>query len=213
MMRKIQLPGRQEEDEGFSLIELLVSIMLFSVVISVFIGATNAMFSGLRKEQGVADAAIGTRKAYLLLEKQVRYATGINTPAAGTDGKWYVEWEGPNTDGDVECDQWRVDGVADRLEMRTGIKSGTAFTMGSWTVIATGVTNSLTATPKPFELAPSSVGGQTLTHQRLSINITSQRGKPSPGKSSLSTTFTALNTINSAALTSATAVCSGVSRS
>ncbi len=202
-------PSRRE-DEGFSIIELLVSIMLFSVVISVFIGATNSMFSSLRKQQGVADAADGNRRAFLLLEKQVRYASAINTPGLGTDGKYYVEWQAPNSAAQQTCVQWRLDPSLSKLQWRTWVITGGSVTAPAWTTVATGVVNDVNATTKPFALRSTTSAGVTLNYQQLQVHLESARNKPA-GKAVTDTAFTALNTPNSAA--PSPAVCQQVPRS
>lgn len=204
MSRRSQGSRTAAGEDGFTLIELLVSIALLSVVISVFLGATNAMFTTLRKQQGLADAADSNRRAFLLLDRQVRYASGINLPGLGADGNYYVDFQGLNTSSSPTCYQWRLAPATDLLQWRSWSATAATVAPPPWLTVATGEVNSVSSTPgvpNPFTLTTTAPDGTTpnvvLAHQELLVHLEAARNQPA-GKATTNTSFTAQNTAGSA---------------
>ncbi len=94
---------KAEHEEGFTIIELLVSMILLAVVSTTFLAATNAIYAGIHKQQGIVNAADGNRRAFELLDKQVRYASAINTPGTAPDGNYYVEYQWSKSTGSLDA--------------------------------------------------------------------------------------------------------------
>jgi prepilin-type N-terminal cleavage/methylation domain-containing protein len=210
-------PARERADAGFTLIELMVSIGLMAIISTAFIAATNSVYHGIHKEQGIVDANDGNHRALTVLDKQVRYASGINTPVLASDGDFYVEYlwtKTSTTTVDVAtCSQWRLDPVNDLLQWRSWTSGTTPTTRPVFVTVDTGVTNDPVANP-PFVLAPlvqvnppAGVTPVILQFQELRVTLVGQRDQ---GNVTNTSTLTALNSTSSSAL--ATPVCQEVSR-
>jgi len=109
-------------DAGFSLVELVVALFVFSVVAAVFLTSSIGML------RATTDAASRTRSASAivtvtqLLDRQVRYADSINFPGTGASGARYIEFRTPagsSLSGFTECVQWRFLPGEGRIESRT----------------------------------------------------------------------------------------------
>jgi prepilin-type N-terminal cleavage/methylation domain-containing protein len=203
--------ARNESASGFTIIELMVSIILLAVVSSSFLVATNTIFKSVRKQQGVANAADGNRRALTVLDKQVRYASAINTPAI-VGGNFYFEYlwtstQSVTTIDTPTCTQWKLNPTTDLLQYRSWVQAATPTTAPAWTTVDTGVTNDPTTQP-PFSFPVLPTGAPVMQYQQLAVNLIAKRDT---GNVVTQSTLTALNTSNSAAPT--TAVCQGVARS
>ena len=97
-------------------------MILLAVVSTAFLAATNSIYRGIHKQQGITNAADGNRKAFELLDKQVRYAQAINTPGTAADGNFYIEYQWSQSTGSLDavtCTQWRLNPTTDVLQMRS----------------------------------------------------------------------------------------------
>jgi type II secretory pathway pseudopilin PulG len=216
-------PTRANDAEGFSIMELLVSMILLAVVSTSLLAATNAIYSGIHKQQGITDAADGNRRAYELLDKQVRYASGINTPGTAADGNFYVEYMWSKSNGSIDtytCSQWRLNPTTDVLQWRSWVAGTTPNPTPTFTTVDTGVINNPSTQP-PFALLPPTVQGATMQYQSLMVNFIAKRDKgtvtttgptmtDATGKT-VTIGFTALDSPNSSA--PSPAVCQEVARS
>jgi type II secretory pathway pseudopilin PulG len=215
-------PARRFASEGFTIVELMVSIILLAVISTTFLAATNAIYGGIHKQQGITDAADGNRRAFELLDKQVRYASAINTPGTASDGNFYVEYMWSKSTGSLDvvtCSQWRLNPTTDVLQYRNWAAGTTPNPTPAWTTVDTGVINNPSTQP-PFWLLGNTAQGATMQYQVLDVNIISQRDKGTITTigGQLDKTdptkyvgFTALNTPNSSA--PSPAVCQEVARS
>jgi prepilin-type N-terminal cleavage/methylation domain-containing protein len=207
--RRMQV-SRNRDVAGFTMIELLVSMILLAVVSTTFLAAINAIYGGIHKQQGITNAADGNRKAFALLDKQVRYASGINTPGTASDGNFYVEYQWSQSTGSLDavtCSQWRLNPTTDLLQYRSWASGTTPNPTPSWTTVDMGVTNTPSTQP-PFSLLGATVNGATMQYQVLAINFIAKRDK---GNLTTTGQFTALNTPNSSV--PSPAVCQEVARS
>ena len=205
-------PKRKDASAGFTLIELMVSMILLAVVSTTFLAAINAIFAGIHKQQGITDAADGNRRAFELLDKQVRYASAINTPGTASDGNYYVEYMWSKSTGSLDavtCSQWRLNlsSTTHVLQYRTWPSGTTPNPTPTWTTVDTGVINTPSTQP-PFSLFGATVNGATMQYQVLAINFIAKRDK---GNVTTTGQFTALNTPNSSV--PSPAVCQEVARS
>lgn len=155
---------REESDEaGVSAMELVVAMLIFSVVISVYFGALISMAGTTAKAQNSVDASDALRATFNAMDHQVRYATAINRPVQGSSGIWYVEFEStmlPNN-APALCHQWRLDPVAKVLSYRTWREDG--ITVSPWRGVAWDVDSTSAGSPFVFTPVTSTVVAQTLT--------------------------------------------------
>ena len=196
--------------EGFSLIEILVTLGLFSVLLAIFAAGVNVMFSDVRRSQGQSENLDASRKAVSLMDQQVRYANAVNTPGPGTlAGATYVEWRQGNSGQRQTCVQWRLtsDGKLAFRSWQPILNSGDVLGTKAWSVQATGI--SAPATGALFTV-PTVAEAGGLSRQTLSVAFRSTHGKP-PVVTGTQVTLTAVNTPGAAPLL--TPVCQEVARS
>lgn len=181
-------------DEGTSLIELVVGMMLMAVFLGMFTGAIVMMNSAMNKSQAVNLSATQLNTAFANLDNTVRYAAYISTPGTGTpSGDWYVELRVTNTGSEV-CNQLRVDIASQQLQRRTWdvAPNGTASTPGAWVPISSGISNGNVPAGPTQPFLPGSLANSL--YQQLTINLTTPAGSGSAQTNSTSTfTLTALN--------------------
>jgi len=195
---------RAAGDGGYTLVELVVAMGVFAAVLAVFMSALLLMFRDTNRVQTVGRNSDGLRKAFMTLDRQVRYADGVNVPGPAVPGgrTFYAEFRTPQ-DGAIvaQCYQWRYDATAGTLAWRTWPAAGSAGSV-VWRQVASG----LAAGPgvaNPFTMRPAVlVGGAQATaspdltsvvHQRLDVAVNSGRGAGGTGEQ-LTTTFVAVNT-------------------
>ena len=173
-------------DDGTSLIELVVGMMLMSIFLGMFTGAVVAMNRAENKTEAVSLTTSQLNQAFLTLDKTVRYAAAISQPGIGPSGDWYVELR--TTNGGAEsCTQLRID--SQLLQRRT-------WTPGSppsvWSPVTSNVTNgaAVAGPAQPFLLKP--VVANDVNVQQLTFNLVSVSGGGlTPTTSNSSFTFTA----------------------
>lgn len=186
---------RRQDESGFTLVEMLVALTLFSVLLALFTSATTMMYQSVRRQQGLADDADGARRVLQLLDKQVRYANGINTPGTTADGSTWVEWRQGNHDQQQTCVQWRLTAAGD-MQFRTwapplvAAVPPVAVTPGPWSTRASRLLPP--ATGSVFALG-STVGNGDGVRQQLTVAFRTAYGRPVVQRAS-QVTLTALNT-------------------
>ena len=189
----VRIPRRRDErEDGLTLIELLVSMGIFTIVIAVFMAGVVSMTRSTTHSQEVTDAGNAVRRAFQTMDKQIRYASAINFPGvAPVSGNHYVEFRTESQPNGLAplCTQWRLNVATKELQSRTWRDPGTTRT--AWVTMATNVRNKLTApgSQPPFVLKPA---GGNLVRQQLAVTVVSGRGT-SPIGADTSTVFVARN--------------------
>jgi len=167
---------RQEREAGFTLTELIVSMSIFLVVLTVFISGLISMSRATMRAQDVTDAGDSVRAAFQTMDKQVRYASSINFPGTGTSGSYYVEFitEAQPDGQDPLCTQWRYDPTARTLAYRKW-RDVSGGTVSPWLNVASDVRNTLGgASPNPpFTLVRA---GASYVRQELVVSVDAGRG-------------------------------------
>jgi prepilin-type N-terminal cleavage/methylation domain-containing protein len=111
------MTARRRPDDGFSLIELLVTMSIMSVVMVVVIGAIVQIYSMTTGTEATSVGRDQLGNSFRRLDKELRYANWVSVPAqVGT--AWYLEYSLP-----TGCRQLKLDG---------GV-----LTLASWTLPAT----------------------------------------------------------------------------
>ncbi len=191
MIRHLRRRKRHESDAGFSLVELIVAMGIFSVLLAVFGAAVVTMTKDTVAVQDDVNATAELQRAMNAFDRQLRYSSGVNRPVLVGGQTWYLEYLIDATAPGVQptCTQWRVSGTTDLLETRTWVNdtSGATVTPTAWTTVASRITND-PATQPPFVLLPADA---TYTKQRLTVWLLSGRGSQD---TQLKSTFVARNT-------------------
>ena len=185
-------------EQGFSVIELLVSMMIFTVLLAVMMSVIVSMNANVDKTRSIADAAAQGQRAINVLDKQVRYADWINPQASGATDK-YVSFEGLTPTGVVACYQWRLH-TGGILQQRTWDPatlptSSVTATNPAWTPVATGVVNTVAA--PPFTVTIDTLGGSStqtsLGFQQLAVDLVMQGKGKAVGHAETKLVMTARN--------------------
>jgi type II secretory pathway pseudopilin PulG len=197
----------RNSDEGTSLIELLVVMIIFTMIMAIITTAIVNMVHQSQKESGQTNNLNASRKVITLLDHSVRYANAITLPGTGTDGNTYVEFRTGNTGQQQTCTQWRYVTVGGKLQWRTWQPplSGTGtVTATGWATAAIGISK-VGATPI-FSVSPSSSAD---AKEELDVTFTSTSGAPVTSSASQDT-ITAINSSSPSPPTTAT--CTEVGR-
>jgi len=185
--------GQESRDAGFTMTELLTSMFIFAVIISIFLAGMVSMTSSTVRAQDVSDAGDSVRLAFQTLDKQIRYADSINSPGVGSSGAHYVEFlTSAQEDGLLPlCTQWRYDPTAATLSYRTWRDAPTG-TVSEWRMVADDMRNDLSgATPdKPFVLL---FAASAQLRQELVVSLSSGRTGEIGTGADIGTRFVARN--------------------
>lgn len=186
------------DEQGFSVIELLVSMIIFSVLLAVMMSVIISMNANVNKTRSIADAAAQGQRAINVLDKQVRYADWINTEASGATDK-YFSFEGLSNAGVLQCYQWRLHtgGILQQRSWVSTPANTTAVTATSptWTSVATGVVNAAAA--PPFTVTTDTAGGSStqtsLGFQQVAVDLVMQGNGKAVGHAETKLVMTARN--------------------
>jgi type II secretory pathway pseudopilin PulG len=190
---------RPRDDDGTSLIELVVGMMVMSIFLAIFTGAIVAMNRAENKTESVSLTTSQLNQAYLTLDETVRYAAAISPPGTATSGDWYVELRTTNTGSEV-CTQLRThpdpnNPATWQLQRRTWavpLPSGSAPT--GWAPVTSYLANGGTGSAALAPFVLNAVVAYDTNAQQLTFNLATASGAGSTQTTSVSTyTFTAAN--------------------
>ncbi|MEU4240650.1 prepilin-type N-terminal cleavage/methylation domain-containing protein [Actinoplanes sp. NPDC026619] len=144
-------------DEGFSLIEVIVSMSVMAVVMVMVTGAITEVYSDVTRTDGLSSARDQIGNSFRRLDKELRYATWVSTPGQ-VGGAWYLEYATPNN-----CQQ---------LVFKAGVLTRAVWTLpgttpGTATTIATDLAQTGSIAPftvyapgdQPYASASPNVSG------------------------------------------------------
>jgi prepilin-type N-terminal cleavage/methylation domain-containing protein len=187
--------ARAGDDAGVSMIEVMVSMVIMSIFMAMFMGGILQVFATMYRGQSSSLAQSQVNQAFLRLDKEIRYAAGISTVGV-VSGDQYVEYL-TTTGGAATCTELRLDVVDEQLQYRTWDQGASPLAPTPWVPLATGLTSTA-----PFTFTAADA---TFNFQRLRLDLTSADGSGGNAVTRRTTiTFTALNTSLN---TSSDAVC------
>lgn len=202
---------RHEGGDGFSLVELLVTMTMFTIILAIFGSALTLMSKDVRHQLGQSDGLDATRRVLAQLDKQVRYANALNTPVTTGSAPsltYWVEWRTGIQGQQQTCTQWRLLPTG-QMQYRTwqpSTSGGATTGLSVWSTRATGI--SPPAGGVPFALPPPAVLA-TQSRQQLVVSFLASYGAPRVTTPS-QVTLTSQNTYSSSPLL--TPVCQEVAR-
>jgi prepilin-type N-terminal cleavage/methylation domain-containing protein len=166
------------DDDGVTLIELMVAMTLMSVFGTIFVSGIAQMYRAANEAEAATTAQSQINVAFGRLDTEIRYATGLSTPGPATGTDRYVEYLTSNT-GTEMCGELRLRGSTSLLQWRQWKRGDPP---GGWTLLASGVSSAT-----PFTVTPTSTGSASQTLTVLLTSAVSGRAKQ------FRTTFAALN--------------------
>lgn len=171
---------RAGDDTGLTLLEVVVSMTIMLVLMSIFTAGIVQMYRTSNKTEALSTAQSQMHIAFQRLDREIRYASAISTE--GTVGSdWYVEYLSTNN-GKERCTELRLQVGTAQLQRRTWDSGATP---GAWGVLAANVRSS-----SPFTVDHNG------NFQRLRLQLAAASGSPSnPDTAAIDFTFTALNTV------------------
>lgn len=197
------MPIRWRDDDGVTLIEMVVGMTVMMIFLGIFTGSMILMSRSETKARAVSDTSTQVNQAFLWLDKNVRYSSGISTPGTSS-GDFYVELSNTGTGSQV-CTQVRLHVTNHQLQRRSWTVSGSSYTnLTAWLPVADNITNSTT----PFSVASTVTGSEV--HQQLGVKLTSVGGSANAPTTSESA-FT-LTAVNSASADAQSGLCQEVAR-
>ncbi|GLY05560.1 prepilin-type N-terminal cleavage/methylation domain-containing protein [Actinoplanes sp. NBRC 101535] len=137
------------DDEGFTLIEMVVTTTIMTFVTLMIVSATTEMYSMSNKTEQQSYAREQIDTSFRRLDSDLRYAIWINTPAqVGT--RWYMEYQRPTRDA-----AGALVLICRQLKLENGVLSLATWSLPSTTpgtpsTIASEIT--VTAGVAPFTL-------------------------------------------------------------
>lgn len=163
LRQRIQRRRGDPDESGVSIVELVISMLIFSVVLGIYFGALISMAQTTARAKDSVDASDALRSTFNSMESQVRFATSINRPVKGTSGSWYIEFEStqlPNSQPAM-CYQWKFDPTAKTVSYRTWTENTSTVT--AWHGVAWEVQAIGSGSPFAFAKATSTILAQKVT--------------------------------------------------
>jgi type II secretory pathway pseudopilin PulG len=177
---------------GMTLVELMISILIFMIFLTVMISSVAAMTKAVNRADTVALTSSQILNAFQSLDRGVRYADDISTPGTGTSGNVYVEYHTSalsSPTGVATCTQWRYTPSTNTLSSRTWNDVATPSYSG-WTIWVTNVVNK--GAGYPFVLIPAN----SIYPKQEQLSFTLSTGTSTSDVATESTTYTAKNSSN-----------------
>jgi prepilin-type N-terminal cleavage/methylation domain-containing protein len=182
-----------QRDAGFSLLELMIALGIFTIFIAMFLAAVVSLSRGTVRARLTTETASGISIVFQNIDRQVRYADSINFPGTGPSGARYIEFRTPASstkENVTRCTQWRYVPNTGRLESRQWSDVAGAV-RPAWSTKLSNVI-SVSGAKYPFEMVPATQAGTS--KQQLVLTI--EAGNPSAADksgSSVTTRFVARN--------------------
>jgi len=179
---------RARNDAGFTLVEMSISLLILGIFMTMFTPVMTGLIDPALRTRSMGNSSEQLDLAFLRLDSQIRYASKIWAPYAGTpssDNDWDVEFES-NLSGAAQptCTELQYNyGSGQLLEATWAKGSNTAPSFG---VLASG----LTGASDPF----TPVQNPSFQKVELTVTLSAASGSGRTGASTTSSvTFAALN--------------------
>lgn len=182
--------ARSGEEGGLTLVELLVSMLVFSIFITILLTSILGITKASTQAQVISRAASGALIVFQNFDREIRYADSINYPGTGATGSRYVEFRIPKSssidNSTTWCNQWRFDPQTGLLQSRKWIEGTVPAAI--WTTRLAVVFDDGGAS-YPFAVTEASDLGSAMQQLTLTLYVgdATQRG------AAISTNFVARN--------------------
>lgn len=179
-------------DDGVTMMEVVVSLTLMAVLMTVFTTSVISVYRNVNLTESLSTAQTQLNNAFLRLDKDVRYASGISRPLRVGDVQ-FVEYLNTSTGTEI-CTQLRFGVRTGELQRRTWNRTQIPIAPTGWALLASNLTTAPGTVPFtriPENLATGAAGESNF--QQLELNFTVNiRTDRQIAQSKI--TFTALNT-------------------
>ncbi|WP_309616942.1 prepilin-type N-terminal cleavage/methylation domain-containing protein [Salinibacterium sp.] len=163
-------PG--EPDRGYTIIEVIVSIGIFTLFIAMMLTTIVAISQSSTRTQLVGESTNGAITVFGALDRQVRYSDAINYPGPLLPGKQYVEFRTPAESTATRvttCTQWMFDPAEKSLSSRTW-PDVAGSTETPWVIrLSNVIDDQTTGSSYPFTLVPVGLSGSSM--QKLVVAL------------------------------------------
>jgi hypothetical protein len=181
-------------DDGITMIEVVVSLTLMAVLMTIFTTAVLEVYRNVNHTEALSSGQSQLNTVFLRLDKEVRYASGISREKQLGNGDWYVEYLNTSRGTEI-CTELRLT-TTGLLQRRTWDRNVTPLQPSGWALIASGLGTVDGFQPFAFEAAdPEKVanaeGGSNF--HRLTVTLAAL-GPNDKHVAESSITFAALNT-------------------
>jgi prepilin-type N-terminal cleavage/methylation domain-containing protein len=203
-----------DDDEGYTLIEVMMAMVCMSILMSLVTAAIIQIYHSVNGVDALSAAQSQVDTTFVRLDKEIRYARGISTPAV-VSADPYVEYL-LSVDSVDTCVELRLHTATGEFQRRQWTKNETPLAPTGWQTLASSV-----IATTPFTVTPADAASlDGFRFQRLTVNITSVTGNGAAlseasgragARRQSDVTFTALNATaaeNSATCTEARGVSS-----
>lgn len=182
---------RRRRDDGFTLIELMIALGIFSIFLVVVLSSVISITRASTRVQVTAVSSSAELAVFQRLDHQIRYSDSINFPGIGSpSGNMYIEFRTPaesTTSGVTLCTQWRFVPATRVLQSRNW-NDVVGAVPGAWETDLTNVAND-GGPYYPFRLWPATNAGSQMQQLTLSLDT----GNSSVKGAAITTTFVARN--------------------
>lgn len=160
----------ERDDAGFSLMEIVVTMTLLSVLMSLVTAAILQIYHAVNGVDSLSAAQSQVNVSFARLDREVRYARAISDPAlVGAD--YYVEYQ-LTDDGVDTCVELRLQTSTSKLQRREWANTASTPVPSAWTTLADGITATT-----PFTVTdPDTQALIGYRYQRLALAFTSTAG-------------------------------------
>lgn len=184
-------PETPDREAGFTLIELMVAMAIFTILVAILLLAVSQLARGTVRVQVTAQSTTEVLLVFQNLDRQIRYADALNAPGSGVSGDRYIEFRTPAASapsGLTTCTQWRLHKDDGTIQSRQWT-DGPAAVPSSW---STKLNNAIDVggADYPFKLDRSS------SQQTLVLSIDTGVEGVNEG-TAISTSFVARNSLSS----------------
>jgi prepilin-type N-terminal cleavage/methylation domain-containing protein len=177
-------------EAGFTLIELMVAMLVFSIFLAIVVTSLVGLTKSATRIKVAAVSSNQELSVFAALDRQIRYADGVNAQGTSGTGYSYFEFRTPSdstASNLTTCTQWRYDPSGQTVAYRTWT-DGNLATATKWNVLLTNVAND-GGSNYPFKFIPASAGGSTLEEMQLTLDA----GTATTKGATISSVFVARN--------------------